>query len=145
VFVCFVTYCNSSNVTLLFIIVNALNKKIFPNNRPYGILNHLWYYYFYNTLPKYYTDPKLDQLIKEDVNMDILNKVKAWAGALTEAGVSLLSLGIVLEVLFNGQNIPFWPNINIIGNIQNIVAGFSAQGLVGLVAVWVLYSIYNRK
>ena len=77
--------------------------------------------------------------------MEILNKVKAWAGALTEAGISLLSLGIVLEVLFNGQNIPFWPNIDIIANIQNIVAGFSAQGLVGLVAVWVLYSIFNKK
>ena len=77
--------------------------------------------------------------------MEILTKVKGWAGALTEVGVSLLSLGIILEVLFNGQNIPFWPNINIIGNIQDIVAGFSAQELVGLVAIWVLYSIYNKK
>jgi len=77
--------------------------------------------------------------------MEILNKVKAWAGALTEAGISLLSLGIVLEVLCNGQNSPCGPDINTIANIQNIVAGFSAQGLVGLVAVWVLYSIYNRK
>ena len=77
--------------------------------------------------------------------MDILNKVKAWASALTEAGISLIALGVVLEVLFNGQNIPFWPNINIISNIQGIVAGFSAQGLVGLVAVWVLYTIFNKK
>jgi len=77
--------------------------------------------------------------------MEILTRVKGWAGALTDVGVSLLSLGIILEVLFNGQNIPFWPNINIIGNIQDIVAGFSAQGLVGLVAIWVLYSIYNKK
>ena len=77
--------------------------------------------------------------------MEILTKIKGWAGALTEVGVSLLSLGIILEVLFNGQNIPFWTNINIIANIQNIVAGFSAQGLVGLVAIWVLYSIYNKK
>ena len=77
--------------------------------------------------------------------MEILTKIKGWAGALTEVGVSLLSLGIILEVLFNGQNIPFWPNVNIIANIQNIVAGFSAQGLVGLVAIWVLYSIYNKK
>jgi hypothetical protein len=77
--------------------------------------------------------------------MDILSKVKGWASALTEAGISLIALGIVLEVLFNGQNIPFWPNINIIGNVQSIVAGFSAQGLVGLVAIWVLYHIYNRK
>jgi hypothetical protein len=77
--------------------------------------------------------------------MDILSKVKGWASALTETGISLIALGIVLEVLFNGQNIPFWPNINIIGNVQSIVAGFSAQGLVGLVAIWVLYHIYNRK
>ena len=77
--------------------------------------------------------------------MEILTKVKKWASEITNVGVSLLALGIVLEVLFTGQNIPFWPNINIIGNIQNIVAGFSAQGLVGLVAVWVLYSIYTKK
>jgi len=77
--------------------------------------------------------------------MDILNKVKGWASALTEAGISLIALGVVLEVLFNGQNIPFWPNINIIGNIQGIIAGFSAQGLVGLVAIWVLYHIFTKK
>jgi hypothetical protein len=77
--------------------------------------------------------------------MDILNKVKGWAGALTEAGISLISVGVVLEVLFNGQNIPFWPNIGVIANIQNIIAGFSANGLVGLVAIWVLYHIFTRK
>ena len=77
--------------------------------------------------------------------MDVLNKVKDWATSLTEAGISLIALGVVLEVLFNGQNIPFWPNVNIISNIQDIVVGFSAQGLVGLVAVWVLYSIFTKK
>ena len=79
--------------------------------------------------------------------MDYLTKIKSWAKGLTEVGVSLLALGIVLEVLFSGtgQVIPFWPNISVIGNVQTIVAGFSAQGLVGLVAVWVLYHIYNRK
>ena len=77
--------------------------------------------------------------------MEILNKFRTWASALAEVGVSLIALGIVLEVLFNGQGIPFWPNINVIGNVQSITAGFSAQGLVGLVAVWVLYSIYTKK
>jgi hypothetical protein len=51
----------------------------------------------------------------------------------------------VLEVLFNGQNIPFWPNISVVSNITGMITSLSAQGLVGLVAVWVLYSIYNRK
>jgi len=77
--------------------------------------------------------------------MEILTKIKGWAGALTEVGVSLLALGIVLEVLFKGQAIPFWPNITVIGNVQAVVAGFSAQGLVGLVAVWVLYHIYKSR
>jgi|TARA_R110000851_G_scaffold38610_2_gene98984 hypothetical protein len=77
--------------------------------------------------------------------MDYIAKIKEWAKGLAEAGISLIALGIVLEVLFKGQGIPFWPNISVIGNVQNIVAGFSAQGLVGLVAIWVLYHIYNRK
>jgi len=77
--------------------------------------------------------------------MDILSKLKGWANGLTEAAMSLLALGIVLEVLVGGANVPFWPNINVIGNVQDIIAGFSAQGLVGLVAVWVLYSIYTKK
>ena len=77
--------------------------------------------------------------------MEILNKVKGWASAITEVGVSLLALGIVLEILFNGQNIPFWPDISIVSNITGMITALSAQGLVGLVAVWVLYHIYNRK
>jgi|TARA_B100001059_G_scaffold214312_1_gene230948 hypothetical protein len=77
--------------------------------------------------------------------MEILNNIKSWASTLADVGVSLIALGIVLEVLFNGQGIPFWPNISVIGNVQSIIAGFSAQGLLGLVAVWILYHIYNKK
>lgn len=77
--------------------------------------------------------------------MEILNNIKKWASGLADVGVSLIALGIVLEVLFNGQGIPFWPNISVIGNVQNIIAGFSAQGLLGLVAIWILYHIYNKK
>ena len=74
--------------------------------------------------------------------MEILNKVKGWASAITEVGVSFIALGIVLEVLFNGQNIPFWPNISVVDNITGMITALSAQGLV---AVWVLYHIYNRN
>jgi|TARA_B100002003_G_scaffold66714_1_gene62028 hypothetical protein len=77
--------------------------------------------------------------------MEVINKIKDWASSLADVGVSLIALGIVLEVLFTGQVVPFWPSISVIGNVQNIIAGFSSQGLVGLVAVWVLYSIYTKK
>ena len=43
--------------------------------------------------------------------MEIINKIKDWASSLADVGVSLIALGIVLEVLFTGQNVPFWPSI----------------------------------
>ena len=77
--------------------------------------------------------------------MDIIKSIKTWASALADVGVSLVALGIVLEILFNGQGIPFWPNISVIDNITGVLAGLSAQGLLGIVAVWVLYNIYKSK
>ena len=77
--------------------------------------------------------------------MDILLKVKGWAKGIGDVGVSFIALGIVLEILFNGQGIPFWPNVSVIGNVQGVLSGFSDQGLLGLVAVWILYHIFNRK
>ena len=77
--------------------------------------------------------------------MEKLKQVKNWASGLAEVGVSILALGIILEVLFKGQSIPFWPNISVIGNVQEVIAGFSDQGLLGLVAVWILYHIYNKS
>ena len=77
--------------------------------------------------------------------MDIVKSIKGWASALPDVGVSLIALGIVLEILFNGQGIPFWPNISVIDNITGVLAGLSAQGLLGLVAVWILYNIYKTK
>jgi len=77
--------------------------------------------------------------------MEILNKVKSWAGALAEAGVSLIGLGIVLEILFDGMNIPFWPDVNVTANILALLGNFSEQGLVGLVALAILWHIWNKK
>ena len=77
--------------------------------------------------------------------MDILGKIKSWAAAIAEAGVSLIGLGIVLEILFNGMNIPFWPEVNVTQNILGLLSNFSDQGLVGLVALAILWHIWNKK
>ena len=53
--------------------------------------------------------------------MEILNKIKGWASAITEVGISIIALGIVLEILFNGQGIPFWPNISIVDYITGMI------------------------
>jgi len=77
--------------------------------------------------------------------MEVLNSIKGWAGALAQAGVSLIGLGIVLEILFNGMNVPFWPDINVTSNILGLLSNFSDQGLVGLVALAILWHIWNKK
>jgi predicted cation transporter len=78
--------------------------------------------------------------------MEILNKVKTWAGALAEVGISIAALMIVIEVLgLSSTVMPFLPTASVISNVSGIIATLGSQGLVGLVAVWVLYEIWNRK
>jgi|TARA_R100001460_G_scaffold37328_1_gene71532 hypothetical protein len=78
--------------------------------------------------------------------MEILNKVKTWAGALAEVGISIAALMIVIEVLGLSSTLtPFLPTASVISNVSGIIATLGSQGLVGLVAVWVLYEIWNRK
>lgn len=76
--------------------------------------------------------------------MEILNKVGSWADKLIHIGVSLIALGVVLEVLFSGAGIPFWPNISVVDNIMAILGGLNAEGLLGLVGAFVLYHIVKK-
>ena len=77
--------------------------------------------------------------------MELFKKIGSWADALTQIGISLIALGVVLEVLFGGMNIPFWPNISIVGNIMGILGSLSAEGLLGLVGAFVLFHILKKK
>ena len=77
--------------------------------------------------------------------MEIIKKVGDWAHGLTQTGLSLLALGIVLEVLFNGTGIPFWPDVSIVDNVMGILKGLSAEGLLGLVGAFVLYHLFKKN
>ena len=59
----------------------------------------------------------------------------------TEAGVALLALGIILQIIF-GKVVPFVGG-DIVGNITAIVASLGEQGLVGLVAIGVIYAVWQ--
>ena len=76
--------------------------------------------------------------------MEILTKIGSWANKLTEIGISVIALGIVLEVLFGGVGIPFWNDISVIDNIMGILGGLNAEGLLGLVGAFVLYYIIKK-
>ena len=77
--------------------------------------------------------------------MDLSNRISSWANKLTEVGVSVVALGVVLEVLFKGANIPFWPDVSVVENIMGILGSLSNEGLLGLVGAFVLYWILKNK
>lgn len=77
--------------------------------------------------------------------MEILNKVKSWAGALADVGLSVAALAIVIEVLGLG-NMPFMPQgMSVVDNVTAMLGSLGSEGIMGLIAVWVLYEIWNRK
>ena len=77
----------------------------------------------------------------------MFDQIIGYVKKLTEAGVALLALGIVMQVIF-GNVVPFMGG-DIVGNITAIVASLGEQGLFGLVALGVIYatwqSVFNKN
>ncbi len=76
--------------------------------------------------------------------MEVIANVKAWASGLADLGVSIAALAIIVEVLGLGA-MPFMGDMSVISNESAIMAAIGSQGLMGLVAVWVLYAIWNKR
>jgi len=73
----------------------------------------------------------------------MLEKAIGWIRSLTEAGLALIALGVVLQIIF-GAAVPFI-GIDVIGSVTSLGKQLGAEGLIGLVAVWVLWGIYSKK
>ena len=73
----------------------------------------------------------------------MFDEIIGYVKKLTEAGVALLALGIIMQVIF-GNVVPFVGG-DIVGNITAIVASLGAQGLVGIVAVGVIYALLKKN
>jgi hypothetical protein len=76
--------------------------------------------------------------------MEIIGKVKGWAIALAELGVSLAALMIIVEVLGLG-NLPFFPVTSVVANVAGMLGALGSEGLMGIVALWILWAIWNKK
>jgi hypothetical protein len=72
----------------------------------------------------------------------MLEKVSGWIKSLTNIGLGLIALGVVLQILF-GAAIPFMP-MDVVGSVVSLVKSLGSEGLVGLVAIWVLWGIYQK-
>ena len=66
-----------------------------------------------------------------------------WLKLTCDLGISLLCLAIIVGLLF-GTPAPFFP-VDVIGNVVAVTKSLGSEGLVGLVAVWVLASVFQRQ
>ena len=60
----------------------------------------------------------------------MLEKAIAWMRSLTEAGIALIALGVVLQIIWPGSaSVPFI-GLDIVGSILGLVKTFGSEGSV---------------
>ena len=85
--------------------------------------------------------------MKGNKNMEKMNNAFEIAGGflghVVDMGVKLLAVGVILQIIF-GAAVPFI-GLDILGNVLKFVTALGSQGLVGLVALGVLFWAFDRK
>ena len=61
--------------------------------------------------------------------MHFLDSIRRWVGALAELGISIIALGVVLQVLFGDDSgaVPFLP-VDVLGSVIGFVNALEAKG-----------------
>ena len=73
----------------------------------------------------------------------MLESVKVWLRQLTELGVLLVALAIVLQILF-GNPLPFIGN-DVVANLTGLIGTLGENGLVGLIALGVILYLFQKR
>ena len=72
---------------------------------------------------------------------NIFNMVTGFFGKMTTLFMGLLSFGILAEILFGAPVL----GISVIGNVVDVINLLGNNGVVGLIAVVILYSLLEKK
>jgi len=72
----------------------------------------------------------------------MLDKITSWAKKLTEAGVAVIALAVVVQIIF-GADAAFLPG-DVTGSLIAIISALGSANLVGLIAVGLIYKIFTR-
>ena len=72
----------------------------------------------------------------------MLEQISGWIKQVTNIGIGLIALGVVLQILF-GAAVSFL-GLDVVGSVVTLVKALGSEGLVGLVAIWVLWGIYSK-
>ena len=74
--------------------------------------------------------------------MNPLEQVKKWIGEITEIGLLLVALGIVVGILF-GPEVPFFAGI--VANLTGLLNALGKEGLVGLIALGIILYVFQKQ
>jgi hypothetical protein len=69
----------------------------------------------------------------------MLDNVTGWIKQLTAAGVGLIALAVVAQVIF-GSSVAFLPG-DVVATLMGLIGSLGGAGLVGLVTAGLLYQI----
>ena len=72
----------------------------------------------------------------------LMDNVTGWIRKLTEAGVALVALAVVAQVIF-GSGVAFLPG-DVIASLTSIISSLGGAGLAGLVVAGLVYKIFTR-
>jgi hypothetical protein len=75
--------------------------------------------------------------------MELYNKTRDWIIRVTELGLLIIALGVVLQILF-GAAVPFLGG-DIVGNLIKLLSALGSNGVVGLIAIAIILYLFNRK
>ena len=72
---------------------------------------------------------------------NVFNMVTGFIGKMTTLFMGLLSFGIIAEVLFGSAVF----GMSVIENVMDLIGMFGDNGVVGLIALVVLYNLLDKK
>ena len=75
--------------------------------------------------------------------MNVLGTAKSWLREITEVGLLLVALGVVIQLLFGTSNTTFIGNVT--ENLTSLISSLGSQGLVGLIALGVILHLLSRS
>lgn len=73
----------------------------------------------------------------------MIDKAKSYLVVLTELGLVLVGVGIVLQVLF-GDTVPFVGG-DTVGNLIGFISDIGSGGYIGLIALGALFWLFGRR
>ena len=75
--------------------------------------------------------------------MAFFDMAKTWLRQLTEVGLLLVALGIVLQLLF-GKAVAFLTG-DIVNNLIVLIKALGDQGVVGLIALAIILWLFSKR